>query len=87
MRHSRRKQLLDDLRDHVRNAVPFDLTFAPCGKMPKADKERLEDHLRYHFRLWADTWILPWIDMIEKRWLGKAKEEPPEGNWRKDTHR
>lgn len=69
-RHSRRRQLLDDLREHVTNAAPWGLTFAPCGTLTAEQREYLEAYLKYHFRQWADTWIYPWIDQVERGWLG-----------------
>ena len=62
----REKKLLKELREHAMNGVPYELTFKPTGKLTTAEKQTLEQDLRYHFHLWRATWILPWIDMIEK---------------------
>lgn len=69
MRQGSRQKLIDDLREHVKNAVPFSLTFSPCGDMSNEQRKVLEDHLRESFRCWASSWITPYINEIEKRWL------------------
>jgi hypothetical protein len=62
-----KQRLVDELRDHVRNGVPHDLTFKPLPKGTTSDeREKLQQELNFHFKLWADTWVYPWIDLIEQ---------------------
>lgn len=72
-----KQRLIDELREHVRHAVPFDLVFKPTARLTDSEKARLEASLKEAFELWADTWVYPWIDRIEealcKRAISRAK--------------
>lgn len=66
LRPGTRARLFEELRENVRNAVPFGLTFKPTGKLTAKEVERLEKSLADAFKIWAETWVYPWIDRIEE---------------------
>jgi hypothetical protein len=64
------QRLINEIREHVRHAVPYSLTFKPTPGMSASAVKHLEEELRISFDLWADTWISPWIDRIENSMNG-----------------
>lgn len=71
-----KKDVLDAIREHVQNAAPFCLTFVPHrDKLTPDERKELEDDLRYRFHNWADTWVLPYLDVIEKSWCKKRTKK------------
>ena len=68
----RRQEVLRDLRESVRNAVPWSLTFAPHrNALTPEQRAELEKYLKEHFESWAATWITPSLDEIEAILCGK----------------
>jgi hypothetical protein len=65
------QKLINEIREHIRNAVPYDLTFKPTGALSGPEVKRLEEELRVSFDRWADTWISPWVDRLENSMNGK----------------
>lgn len=66
MRRRQIRKLLTELREHIDNGVPHCLMFKPTAGMTKTQKEALQDDLNRSFDLWRQTWLLPWIDMLEQ---------------------
>jgi hypothetical protein len=65
------QMLFSELREHIRNGVPYHLTFLPTNGMSKPAVKKLEDELRINFDRYMDTWISPWIDRLEKSMGGQ----------------
>ena len=57
-------KLSKEILDNVKNAVPWDLTFAPTANLNKEQIAELQKHLKYHFEIWANTWIVPQTEAI-----------------------
>ena len=72
-RRGYRKRLIASLRDHVKHASPYGLTFSPCGSMTEKERATLEQHLEERFTTWVQIWIMPLVDAIEHAWI-KPKE-------------
>jgi hypothetical protein len=59
-------KLLRELRHSVENGVPHDLTFKPTAGLSEPEKKALQEALTDSFRLYAETWLLPWLDRLEE---------------------
>ena len=57
-------KLATEIINNIKNAAPWDLTFAPTTNLTKEQKQELQDHLKYHFELWASTLITPQAEAI-----------------------
>ena len=60
------REIIKDLKHYVNNACPHDLAFKPTGNMTREQKKALQESLNYHFKNWAQTWIIPWLDALEQ---------------------
>jgi len=67
-------EIINDLTSSVKHGVPHSLTFKPCGKLTKEEREVLQNSLDYDFDLWRETWILPKLEGL-KLYLEKELEK------------
>ena len=74
MKTKRAKQLVSEIRKSTRNAVPFDLTFAPCGNMRDEERTKLQEALKEKFMIWANTWIFPQLSELEEIVDGPSRD-------------
>ncbi len=59
-------RLLAELREHVQNGMPHDLVFKPTGHLNDGEINKLQAALNESFDLYRETWLYPWIEMLEK---------------------
>lgn len=64
------EQLLAEIRENIRNAMPYDLRFKQTDGMSDAAKKRLQEELQHSFDIYMNTWISPWIDRLENSMNG-----------------
>lgn len=57
-------KILEDMRGTVERCAVFNLTFSPIPSMTKEDRNKLEEYFKEHYKLWANTWILPRIEEL-----------------------
>lgn len=62
------KQMIEGIEEIIystKNGVPHDLHFKPCGKLSGEEKEKLQESLNEHFKIWSQTWVLPKLECLK----------------------
>lgn len=65
------------LQDYTEHGVPWQLTgyYDSAEPLTQRQRQELETYLKYHFELWAKSWIKPVIDeMLQKARTGKVNK-------------
>ena len=55
---------LEDMRNSVEKCAVNSLTFCHLPNLTKEDKDKIEEHWKYGYKLWANSWILPAIEKL-----------------------
>lgn len=70
------KDIANSIDQHVKNGEPYNLTFFYDAPLTPTQREKLNEYLAYHFRIWATTWL-----HIESDRIRKLIKEPQVHGW------